>query len=716
MTPNIGMTAVPHTLTEEQTSVIKAPIKDSILLSGKAGTGKTTAGVLRIRRLVEQGVAGDSILVLVPQRRLAADYYSMVRSADFPAGSQPVILTFNGLAQRMLSLFWPLIASQAGFKTPFVTPRFLNMETAQYYLAGIVEPLLDQGYFESLTIDRNRLYSQILDNLNKSAVVGFPPCEIAERLSSAWAGKNPQHNIYQQAQECALKFLDFCLANHFLDFSLQLSVFTNQIWPSLLCRQFIKSSYRHLIYDNIEEDFPVAHDFSAELLPDLDSALLIQDTTGGYRSFLGADPVSAQQLGQLCTGQMHLTASLVQSTQVEQLEGALRESILEHRLVKSSTANMEESFSIQSFRFYPQVLDWVTGEIRGILQQGAANPGDIAILTPYLSDSLRFSFAHRLEKAAIPFTTYRPSRSLRDEPAVQTVLTLARIAHPSWGLTPSTQQVRAAFSQSISECDFTRADLLSRILFKPKDNQFPLNSFDGIKMEMQSRITYRIGEFYEHLRGWLMENQGGGNIELDHWICRLFGERLSQPGFGFHKDYDASAAVSRLIESCREFRRIFNSDQQDALPDAGAEYTRVLETGILASQSYASNAIQEDADVVFLSPAYSFLIRNRPVKYQFWVDIGSNGWWSRLDQPLTQPYVLNRNWQSGQKWTDVNEYENNQATLTRIITGLVRRCSKHIFMCSVNYNEHGIEERGQLLLSMQTILRERARQSGGLDV
>ncbi len=377
---------------------------------------------------------------------------------------------------------------------------------------------------------------------------------------------------------------------------------------------------------------------------------------------------------------------------------------------------MEESYSIQAFRFYPEVLDWVTGKIIELLQQESTNPGDIAILTPYLSDSLRFSFAHRLANAGIPFTTYRPSRSLRDEPAAQTVLTLAKMAHPSWGLQPSPQQARSTFAQIIRDCDFVRADLLSRTVYKTKDNLFPLNTFDELKMEMQSRITYRVGEHYEHLRAWLSENLEGGRNELDHWISRLFGECLSQPGFGFHNDYDASAVVSRLIESCREFRKVYNPDQADTLPDAGGEYTRVLEKGILASQSFSSNTVKDAPDIVFLSPAYSFLMRNRPVKYQFWVDIGSNGWWSRLDQPLTQPYVLNRNWQSGQKWTDVNEYENNQATLARIITGLVSRCSDHIFMCSVNFNEHGIEERGQLLLAMQTILRERARQSGGLDV
>ncbi len=53
-----------------------------------------------------------------------------------------------------------------------------------------------------------------------------------------------------------------------------------------------------------------------------------------------------------------------------------------------------------------------------------------------------------------------------------------------------------------------------------------------------------------------------------------------------------------------------------------------------------------------LAPAYTFLMSNRPVDYQFWLDVGSRGWFERLYQPLTHPYVLSREWPAGQSWTD----------------------------------------------------------------
>jgi len=47
------------------------------------------------------------------------------------------------------------------------------------------------------------------------------------------------------------------------------------------CRETLQATYRHLIYDNTEEDTPVAHDLIREWLPDFDSALLVFDREAG---------------------------------------------------------------------------------------------------------------------------------------------------------------------------------------------------------------------------------------------------------------------------------------------------------------------------------------------------------------------------------------------------------------------------------------------------
>jgi hypothetical protein len=74
-------------------------------------------------------------------------------------------------------------------------------------------------------MEKNRLYAQILDTLNKSAEMGFPYTEIGQRLISATSDEKSQQKVYEDVQECASRFRAFCIENNFLDFSRQLEIF-----------------------------------------------------------------------------------------------------------------------------------------------------------------------------------------------------------------------------------------------------------------------------------------------------------------------------------------------------------------------------------------------------------------------------------------------------------------------------------------------------------
>ncbi len=80
----------------------------------------------------------------------------------------------------------------------------------------------------------------------------------------------------------------------------------------------------------------------------------------------------------------------------------------------------------------------------------------------------------------------------------------------------------------------------------------------------------------------------------------------------------------------------------------------MVQAGVIAAQYLGGWRLEAEA-AVLLAPAYTFLMANRPVEVQFWLDVGSRGWAERLYQPLTHPYVLSRAWQPGRLWTDADE-------------------------------------------------------------
>jgi hypothetical protein len=364
-------------------------------------------------------------------------------------------------------------------------------------------------------------------------------------------------------------------------------------------------------------------------------------------------------------------------------------------------------------------------------------------VAPYLSDVLRFSLAERLSRHGVPTHSHRPSRALRDEPAARCLLTLIALAHPEWGHVPVQADVAHALALAIEPLDLVRAQLLTNIVYRPQitqdlspaaedtgvspiHNRNPLNPFSELKASAQERVGYQAGNRYDALRDWLYRDrtavvQGDGptlpvthsrsqqalDSPLDHFLGQLFGEILSQPGYGFHQDFEAGRITAQLIESARKFRQVSRADV-DRAPSIGSEYVRMVLQGVIAAQYVpAWGTLENRTEAVLLAPAYTFLMRNRSVDYQFWLNVGSPGWWERLFQPLTHPYVLARDWREGDVWTDANEVEAQTQALHRLVQGLVRRCRIKIYLGISELGEQGYEQRGPLLQAIQQTLRRR---------
>lgn len=449
-------------LSPEQEKLLSNPSSSKIFLQGQAGTGKTTAGVQWMKKLLDSGIPAHQILVFVPQRALAIPYQESLRDEIFLTYSLINTMTLGSLARRMINLFWPMISHDLGVAEPDQSPHFLTLETAQYYMAHIVRPLMDEErYFDNLSIHRNRIYSQILDNLNKSALVGFPHQEIGDRLKSAWIGDSAQFNIYDDVQACANQFRAFCLAHNLLDFSIQVDLFRKLLWESPVCRSHLTDSYHHLIIDNIEEDTPVSHDILSEWLPDFDSALIIFDEDAGFRYFLGADEQSAFSIRQQCSDTIRFEQNHVNSPAITQIKSGVRNAISQ---LKGRPPEGEPELDTlrsgliipeSSNKYFPDMIRWVIDQIKVLVDSGTP-PGEIVVLAPFMPDVLRFSLANQLDEMGIPNISHRPSRALRDEPVTQAVLTLAGASFPSWNLRPKRINIAFALMQVVDGLDLIR--------------------------------------------------------------------------------------------------------------------------------------------------------------------------------------------------------------------------------------------------------------------
>lgn len=658
----------------------------SRFIEGPAGTGKTTRAVQQVVQWLQDGVAPHEILVLVPQRTLGKPYQAALAGLEIPNATAVPVVTLTGLAQRAISLYWSLAAPHYIPEWDGRDPIYLNIETAQYHMAHLVEPVVQAGLFDGISLPRPRLVAQLLDTLSKAAMNEFPLAEVPERLSAAWVGHSSRLRVYRTAADVVQSFRAYCQQHALLDFSLQIEIFSRFLLEQKLYDQYARQSYKYLVVDNLEENYPVAMDFINWLWGSVADALLIYDTDGGYRLFLGAAPETAHDLLSDCDSGETLSDPLDQAVPMQTLVRALQAAFIGGEL-PALAGNPQQAFTLKFHTFYPQMIDWVSDQVVKLVQ-GGVQPREIVILAPFLGDALRFSLFNRLEAAGIPYMSHRPSRAIKDEPAAQAALTLLALAYQT--SIPRKADVVRALMQVIAGLDPIRADLLVQVVYRNGQ----LTSFDDIKkQEMQSRITYTIGERYEKLRQWLLDFQPiAAQTPPDHFLQHLF-DFAAQDGYRFHVNLDAGRVIAEMIESARTFREVTGLSEWQAMV---TEYTQLISEGLLAAVHDVDLWLEEQ-NAVFIAPAYTFLMRNRIVDYQFWMDAGSNAWSERLEQPLTHPYVLQRDYPNGEIWTDDREYESQQTVLRRVILGLARRCRQQVYVAFSDLGEQGFEQRGGLL-------------------
>lgn len=681
-----------------------------LFLEGAAGTGKTTYAIQYLLSLLDQGIAPDRVLVMVPQVTLGRPYQLAIHESPI-IGGMVQVQTIAGIARRAIETYWPVIAQGMGFADPSKEPTFLNIEAAQYYMARIASNAIDAGQFASLAVAPPRIISQVLDNLTKAALLRFPIDEVAARLKSAWGEERDSTRppVYDMAALLATQFREHCLANNLLDYSLLVETFQHFIEKQPKFASQFARRFDFLLADNIEEINPAGQDFIRWLLPRLRGGLILYDTDAGYRIFLGADPDAAYDLAKLCDRRVQFSESKVNTPEL----GALGESfsrrlgpVFEPKEATDNAPDPLKAFTFQYHRFYPQMVAWTADQIADLVNNKGVSPREIVVLAPYLNDSLRFSLTYELSKRGIAAFSHRPSRSLRDEPATRTLLTLAALAHPDWEVRPPAIDVADALTNSIDGLDPVRSRLLTSIVYRPNSGE--LSTFTQINDDIRTRLTYVVGERYERLRQWLVEYRdeqfNEGAVPLDHFFSRLFGEVLSQPGYGFHVNLDAGRVTAQLIESAQQFRRTLYGDEENTdWLAVGREYITLIERRLIASL-FVQNWQEEAAEAVFLAPAFTYLMRNRAVDYQFWLDVGNGSWSERLEQPLTHPYVLKRDYPREVVWTDEMEEEAERDLLYKVVMGLTRRCRQQIYLGITDLGESGFEARGLLLRVFQGIL------------
>ena len=302
-----------------------------------------------------------------------------------------------------------------------------------------------------------------------------------------------------------------------------------------------------------------------------------------------------------------------------------------------------------------------------------------------------------LKKAAIPYRLVRRRSSPREEPRVRAWLTWLALAHPEWEVRPSIFDVAEALDLSISGLDPARAHLVAESLYS--EDAGILRSVDNMDDVMLQRIGPIRSSLVEDLRLWLKEN-GHGELTIDRFLSLLFNELLAQPRYQPKPDLVGAAICDWLVRSARRLRWAAEPMDLKTPEVVGAMFIDSIYQG-LVSASPPDMGDPPDPVGVSISTMYGFLLSGSPVRWQVWLDIGANGWWDIPNQPLSNAFVLTKKWPEGQMWTMADDFAIRNELLSRIIQGLVRRCTMGIVLANSDLDRRGFRQDGALAKALE---------------
>lgn len=662
-------------------------VNGSVFLLGAVGTGKTAVLHHHLLTLLQQGEPAYTILTIVAEAGRRESFLDYIHNANAGPYTDLNITTYNQMAQEMVVLFWPTLARNAGFSDPHRPPTLLSYDLAQLLMWQIITPLLEEGAFAGLRLRPQQIVSQLLDTLNRAALNGLTLQQAIARQQRSWIGEADRVRHLQDAETAVSHFRAHCLQNSLLDLSLIIQTFDRHLVKHPDFPRYFSKRYRHLIVDNVEEQTPAGQNLILQLMENMATTTIAYDAGGGYKRFMAADPTGANQFHSHCDYTFQFDSSFVTPAPLWALSN-----LIENELMKTElpTDGAEEAIlAVVNGRYRRDMVIELMTTLTYLIAQGTP-PSEIAIITPYLDGAMRYTLTQELQAAGLPYFLLRRRSSPRDEPRVRTWLTWLALAHPEWGVRPSSYDVAEALTLSMDGLDPARAALLTRHWYD--EAMGTLRPITAFAADVQERVGTGWLPLVEALQTWLNAANG---LPISRFLHDLFTKLLSQPRFHPEPDLAGAAVCDWLVQAAVRLEATAEGLGLIDQTAVGQTFIDSIYQGIVTS-SPPNLGDPPDPDGMMVSTIHGYLLAGKPVQVQVWLDAGATGWWDIPNQPLSNAFVLAQSWNENKVWTTDEDFRIRNQLLSRLVRGLNGRCSHGIILANSDFDRRGLRQDGAL--------------------
>lgn len=652
-----------------------------ILYVGPTGSGKTTQLLEKYLELGDRTGRTEACLTLVKNATSVSDWRSKV---DLPQIGPLQVFTYFGFIQNEITRYWTLISEQLHREEEVdsIEPTFMNVETSHYLMNQLVEGArYREGAFASINATTQQIAVQLIDNLNHAAMNGLNFEKVHQRLCQWAASDQEKLTVYKQALKVMQQFRRQCMQHHSLDYSLIIDLYNQYL---LLNEQYfteLTQRYQYLIVDNLEKTIPTAQDLILKLMQQTAETYLAFNPEGGFSSFFGGNAKLAEQTFFPICDLVTFTDSYTASQESRQLAQSLAERVLEGKsLIQNDFVKGEIQTNLRG-----DMLLQIGDEVEKLIEFGT-QPGDIVLIAPIVDKVMDFTLHRSLTERGYQVSNLTRNKRLLDEPFAQALITLALLSNPEWKLDLNFSALMQTLSL-VLKLDPVRSALLADEIFKNK-----MNLPDLDEIGLRPRLGFNNADKYDLFREWVLEKQTE-ELEMEDFFQIVFGELLA-PLRPEEKDI---LACRQVIQSITKFKQVLTKFGVTDEKKLGEDFIEMVLKGTLAAE-VLFRPPSCDRQILIATP-YTFLFSPyvTKVKYLFWIDVASDNWFQSSIKELTNPYILSRDWQEGENWTDEKNESVKKEQLISYIQSLLSKCTDGLYIANSYLNSRGWEQDGDLL-------------------
>lgn len=647
-------------------------------------------------------VPSEKILILLLNRTQSLDW----RNRTVLNSSGKVWRTsYYGFIQGELNTYYPIALRNCGdILNKRIKPTFLTFECAQFLVSKVIERRREKlGAFAGVTSYSDRISIDLTANLIKAATSDIPSEEIGNRLFNALEFKDEvKKQILKDTDDIVRDYKKKCLELGMFDFGMAVDLYNNCLLKDDKYKEKLIKRVQHLIVDNIEECVPTEVDFVEMLLPNLKTCLLGYNSEGGYCEFFGGNLEYVKQrivgkcdtieIGKTftCADYMYEFSEMLFDNILNRFSSDPMRPKLSSGSLKNITPYIER---IPACELRSDMLEMVGEKVCRLISEETYKPSDIVILSTYADPVTEYAIGRILERQGYQIKNLTKRDRIIDNQVSMMLLTLAQLCHPSYGVSPNRDEVKA-FLGTIMNIDPVRSSILAGVVC----NRKPFAEFPDIELTgLAERVGHYNVEKYEYVRNWINDYKSSEvPLPINEFFHKAFLEILISRKISENDILQ----VKNLIDSAQTFVDIVSRFNRNT----GKDFLDMARSGIKSDESILDLEEKQNANFVLLTTPVSYLAGSLKNKVIILTSISSKNWSPRSIKELTNSHVLTKTWDINSIYTEQMEDENQRHYLALLIRAIIKRCGEKLITFESTLSANGFENDGILVDYFDEIL------------